>query len=131
MSRFCPRYPLPRQAPENLDAICAKGFYPLIGSTCNSHQTRGGARDCPPAHGDPVILRIDARAAHAQGQVFYHPTDEIYLTDTVPRRLSSAYHSNKSAPPLTLPHPGHAERGFSGGIHFILGATPYTDTAVR
>ncbi len=39
-----------------------------------------GSRHAP----EPVILRIDARAAHAAEIRFYHGNDDIWLADTIP-----------------------------------------------
>lgn len=35
-------------------------------------------------HGRPILLQVDARAAHAAGIVFFHPEPEHYLTKAIP-----------------------------------------------
>lgn len=71
--------------PENLDAIERDGIQPMerqyVHLTTNPTTARSVARRHTQ---NPVILKIDAAAAHAAGQRFYHPTAEIYLTEAVP-----------------------------------------------
>lgn len=72
-------------APENLDTIQKDGIhpseYPHVRLAANTETARSiGVR----VAADPVILHIDAAAAHTAGHPFYHPTEGIYLTDSVP-----------------------------------------------
>jgi putative RNA 2'-phosphotransferase len=72
-------------APENLAAIERDGLRPMERQYVHLTTDPATARRIALRHTQqPVILSIDAAAAHAAGQAFYHPTDEIYLSETVP-----------------------------------------------
>jgi putative RNA 2'-phosphotransferase len=67
--------------PETLETIRREGLHPMERQYVHLAAEPETARRIALRHTpDPVILKIDARAAHAEGQAFYHPTDEIYLT---------------------------------------------------
>lgn len=71
-------------APESLEAIRREGLLPMDRQYVHLVSDPETARSIALRQSaDPVILKVAARAAHAQGQAFYHPTDEIYLTETV------------------------------------------------
>lgn len=71
-------------APDVLDAILREGIQPMERQYVHLASNPETARNIALRHtGEPVILRIDARAAYVQGQSFYHPTEDIYLTDAV------------------------------------------------
>lgn len=72
-------------APENLETIQNEGIkpaeHPYVRLAKNLAAARSiGVRICP----DPVILHIDAAAAHAAGYLFYQPAVNIFLTEWVP-----------------------------------------------
>ncbi|MBN2006112.1 MAG: RNA 2'-phosphotransferase [Anaerolineae bacterium] len=72
-------------APDALENIFREGLKPM------ARQYVHLAVDEETAHGiasrhtsTPVILRVDAAAAHAAGIEFYHPTASIYLVEILP-----------------------------------------------
>jgi putative RNA 2'-phosphotransferase len=74
-------------APENVGAIEREGIRPMERKYVHMTTHPATAHRIALRHTqDPVMLKIDAAAAHAAGQRFYHPTDEIYLSDTIPAR---------------------------------------------
>ena len=42
----------------------------------------------------PVVLKIDAAAAHASGIAFYHGNDSIWLADRIPATFIAAFEAN-------------------------------------
>jgi putative RNA 2'-phosphotransferase len=71
-------------APEMLEHIKREGLQPMERQYVHLTPDRETARSIALRHtADPVILEVDARAAHAEGQSFYHPTLDIYLTELV------------------------------------------------
>jgi putative RNA 2'-phosphotransferase len=71
-------------APEMLEVIGREGIRPMerqyVHLTPDPETARSIALRQTAA---PIILKINARAAYAQGQAFYNPTPEIYLTEYV------------------------------------------------
>jgi len=77
---------------ENLDAIRREGIRPLerqyVRLAADLSTARSIALRVTP---DPIILHIDAVAAHAANYQFYNPTPGIYLTDSIPLRFIQEY----------------------------------------
>ncbi len=72
-------------APEALEAILREGIRPMQRHYVHLAASSDIARSIALRHtATPVILRIDAAAAYAAGQAFYHPSNGIYLTAAVP-----------------------------------------------
>lgn len=59
--------------------LTAQGRQYVHLSTTQERALSVGAR-----HGKPVLLTIQARAAHEDGVVFYHPEEEHYLAEFIP-----------------------------------------------
>jgi putative RNA 2'-phosphotransferase len=71
--------------PETLPAIERDGLRPMDRQYVHLTVDVETARRTGLRHaGDPVVLAVDAEAAHADGVVFYHPVAEIYLCDHGP-----------------------------------------------
>ncbi len=72
-------------APEALEAIFQEGLKPMARQYVHLAVDAETARGIAARHtSTPVILRVDAAAAHAAGIEFYHPTASIYLVETLP-----------------------------------------------
>lgn len=72
-------------APENLAAICTEGLRAMARQYVHLAETPELAREIALRHTtEPVLLRVAAGAAYAAGIAFYHPTEGIYLCETVP-----------------------------------------------
>jgi putative RNA 2'-phosphotransferase len=70
---------------ECLESIHQQGILPEERSYVHLATTPELARSIALRHtADPVVLRVDAGAAHREGSTFYHPVEEIYLCDRVP-----------------------------------------------
>ena len=77
-------------APENLAAIRREGLRPMERQYVHLAATPETGRSIALRHtAEPVILRIDAAAAYADGIAFYHPVPEIYLCDKLPAQYVS------------------------------------------
>ena len=77
-------------APESLAAIRREGLKPMERQYVHLAATPETARSIALRHtAEPVILRIDAATAHADGIAFYHPVPEIYLCDKLPAQYIS------------------------------------------
>lgn len=71
-------------SPGALDAIRRDGIQPMQRQYVHLTPDPETARSIALRHTpDPVILQINAARAHREGVLFYHPTEEIYLTETV------------------------------------------------
>jgi len=69
-------------APANLEAIQRTGLKPLARQYVHLATDTETARSIALRHThEPVILHINAAAAHTAGHSFYHPTANIYLTE--------------------------------------------------
>jgi putative RNA 2'-phosphotransferase len=67
-----------------LEAILVQGLKPGRRQHVHLSQdletvARVGAR-----HGKPVVLRVDTAALYAEGQLFWHTDNGVWLTDAVP-----------------------------------------------
>lgn len=72
-------------APDALEAISREGLKPMARQYVHLAVDVETARGIAARHtATPVILRVDAAAAHAAGIEFYHPTPAIYLVETLP-----------------------------------------------
>ncbi len=72
-------------APEMLEAIRRDGIQSMERQYVHLTPDPETARRVALRHSaDPVILKVHAHAAHTEGQAFYRPTGEIYLTEHVP-----------------------------------------------
>jgi len=81
-------------APENLDAIAREGLRPMARQYVHFAVDEQTARSIALRHThEPVILRVDAAAAHADGVVFYHPVEAIYLAESLPPSYIEKYPS--------------------------------------
>ncbi len=67
-----------------LDAIRREGLVPMNRQYVHMATTIDRATSVGARHGKPVLLRVDAKAAHAAGIVFYQADDEHYLAAEVP-----------------------------------------------
>jgi putative RNA 2'-phosphotransferase len=77
-------------APAHLEAIMAEGLRPMRRQYVHLAASPETARDIGRRHAPtPVLLRIDAAAAHAAGIAFHHPVPEIYLCAALPARYLS------------------------------------------
>ena len=77
--------------PAALDAIFEQGLLPMRRQHVHLSADQDTARTVGARRGRPVILAVDAAAAHADGHVFYRAANGIWLTGRVdPRYLSFA-----------------------------------------
>lgn len=71
--------------PDALDAIRREGLQPMARQYVHLAEDAATARSIALRHThEPVILTVDAAAAHAAGVIFYHPTPAIYLVESLP-----------------------------------------------
>ncbi|HNT73643.1 MAG TPA: RNA 2'-phosphotransferase [Anaerolineae bacterium] len=71
--------------PEALETIFQEGLKPMARQYVHLAEDEATARSIALRHThEPVILTVDAAAAHAAGIAFYHPTPLIYLVETMP-----------------------------------------------
>jgi putative RNA 2'-phosphotransferase len=71
--------------PEALETIFQEGLKPMARQYVHLAEDEATARSIALRHTpEPVILTVDAAAAHANGIAFYHPTPLIYLVETMP-----------------------------------------------
>ncbi|MGC9358486.1 MAG: RNA 2'-phosphotransferase [Anaerolineae bacterium] len=72
-------------APESLKTIRNEGLRPMARQFVHLAATPETARSIGLRHSsEPVLLTIDAGRAYDAGVEFYHPVEEIYLTEQVP-----------------------------------------------
>jgi putative RNA 2'-phosphotransferase len=72
-------------APETLAAIRREGLKPMERQYVHLAIDPETARDIAIRHTDtPAILCVAAAAAYAAGVRFYHPVEQIYLSDPIP-----------------------------------------------
>lgn len=77
-------------APESVEQIKREGLQPMQRQYVHLAATPQIARSIGLRHSpEPVILKIDAATAYADGVEFYHPVAEIYLTTWVLARYIS------------------------------------------
>jgi putative RNA 2'-phosphotransferase len=67
-----------------LAAVRRDGLLPMKRQYVHMATTVERATSVASRHGTPVLLRVDAKAAHAAGVVFYQADDEHYLAAAVP-----------------------------------------------
>lgn len=77
-------------APANLGSVFADGLLPMgrqqVHMATDVEMARAvGSRHAP----HPVILRVDAAAAHEAGIRFYPGSDRVWMADTIPARYLS------------------------------------------
>jgi len=76
--------------PYALAAIRQDGLRPMSRQYVHLSTTEQTARMVGSRRTDtPVILRIDARAAHTAGIAFYHGNEDIWLSDAIPPQFIS------------------------------------------
>ncbi len=72
-------------APESWDIVLQEGLVPQDRAYIQLAETPEEARRYAlRISADPVILRVDAAAAHAAGVKFYTPAEGVYLVDLLP-----------------------------------------------
>ena len=87
-------------APDNLDAIQHEGLQPMARQYVHLATDQATARSIALRHTyEPVILHINAAAAHTDGHTFYHPIANIYLTETLPSQYISYPIENQKEDP--------------------------------
>ncbi len=70
---------------EALEAILQEGLRPAEQSYVKLAATPETARSMAlRATAEPILLRVDAAAAHAAGIAFYQPTEAVYLSEAIP-----------------------------------------------
>ena len=81
-------------APGNLDSIKREGIHPSDRPYVQLAASHATARSIAlRVIADPIILHIDAAAAHAAGQEFYNPTPGIYLSEAIPPQFIQDFQS--------------------------------------
>lgn len=77
-------------APENLASVFADGLLPMGRQQVHMAIDVEMARSVGSRHAsDPVILRIDASAAHQAGVEFYPGSDRVWMAGAIPTRYIS------------------------------------------
>ncbi len=72
-------------APDAFEAIRREGLRSMARQYVHLAATPETARSIALRHtAEPILLRIDAACAHAEGLEFYHPVPEIYLCAALP-----------------------------------------------
>lgn len=71
-------------AMRTLDAILREGLSPRSRRHVHLSDASGTARAVGARHGRPVVLEVDAEAAHAGGHAFFRAENGVWLTDRVP-----------------------------------------------
>ena len=74
-------------APESLAEVDRQGLAPTELSYIHLAITPAEARrSVLRLTATPVVLRVDAGVAHAEGRVFYSPTEGVYLVESLPAK---------------------------------------------
>ncbi len=71
----------------NLETIFSTGLQPMLRQFVHLTVAPELARQIGQRHGPPVVLAIDAGAAHAEGVVFHHPNEGFWLVRHLPPRF--------------------------------------------
>lgn len=71
------------------DSIAAHGLSPRGRRHVHLSADRATALTVGARHGEPVVLEVDAAAAHADGCAFFVAANGVWLTDHVPAHLVS------------------------------------------
>ncbi len=89
----------------NLDSILRVGLDKRRRHHVHMSTDRALMLEVARRRGEPVLLRIDARAMHVAGHVFYVTANDVWLTDSVPPQYLSADLSASGDQPCPNPLP--------------------------
>lgn len=72
-----------------LESICSSGLKPQARQQVHLSSDEATAERVGRRHGKPIVLKVDARAMHATGFLFYIADNGVWLTDEVPPKFLS------------------------------------------
>ena len=75
-----------------LPVILEQGLLPMSRQFVHLSSDKHTAHAVGKRHGEPSVIKADAKALFEEGHPFYHTSDDVWLTDAIPANFLSVDH---------------------------------------